>query len=243
MGHGCSAVPHLPARHPTPVIIHILSWKQSIRHGGLLGEALHGAGEHPAHPHRRLRDLFHWLPRTLTPLQWSVGTWGALICHHPFHYYFLQLALFAAAMPGRFLGTVVHPRRYKCADGLEAWRAGDEQAYLCCIVASEVESVLTTCLWMIRNQRSSPTQLSPTCPSRSRELIMSCSTESAQTQAKARGRKTKQWYRRPRFTADSWEKMWNRHLHWKRCVVCVRHADSWVERTLLDIECAACELY
>ncbi|KAK2079116.1 hypothetical protein QBZ16_002807 [Prototheca wickerhamii] len=75
-----------------------------------------------------------------------------------------HLALFAAAMPGRFLGTVVHPRRYN------------------------------------------------------RELIMSCSTESAQTQAKARGRKTKQWYRRPRFTADSWEKMWNRHLHWKRSV-------------------------
>ncbi|KAL6769085.1 hypothetical protein ACKKBG_A17425 [Auxenochlorella protothecoides x Auxenochlorella symbiontica] len=74
-----------------------------------------------------------------------------------------HVALFAAAMPGRFLGTEVRPRKFN------------------------------------------------------REYIISCCNEAAQRRDVLRGQAPRAWYKgKPRLTGDSWEKMWNKHIHWKR---------------------------
>ncbi|RMZ54515.1 hypothetical protein APUTEX25_002091, partial [Auxenochlorella protothecoides] len=87
-----------------------------------------------------------------------------------------QVALFAAAMPGRFLGTEVRPRKFKCVAG---WSG-------CHVIDGH------------------------------REYIISCCNEAAQRRDVLRGQAPRAWYKgKPRLTGDSWEKMWNKHIHWK----------------------------
>ncbi len=51
----------------------------------------------------------------------------------------------------------------------------------------------------------------------SREYILSCTDEAAKRRQALRGQVPTTWYKgKPRLTSDSWEKMWNDHLHWKR---------------------------
>ncbi|GAB4818272.1 hypothetical protein N2152v2_005318 [Parachlorella kessleri] len=50
-----------------------------------------------------------------------------------------------------------------------------------------------------------------------REYILSCTDEAAKRRQALRGQVPTTWYKgKPRLTSDSWEKMWNDHLHWKR---------------------------
>ncbi|WPT10715.1 hypothetical protein PSENEW3n2_00001887 [Picochlorum sp. SENEW3] len=50
-----------------------------------------------------------------------------------------------------------------------------------------------------------------------REYVINVTNEHAKRREAASGKVPRQWFKgRPRLTDQSWEKMWNAHLHWKR---------------------------
>jgi hypothetical protein len=50
-----------------------------------------------------------------------------------------------------------------------------------------------------------------------REYVINVTNEHARRREAASGKVPRQWFKgRPRLTDQSWEKMWNAHLHWKR---------------------------
>lgn len=50
-----------------------------------------------------------------------------------------------------------------------------------------------------------------------REYVINVTNEHARRREAVSGKVPRQWFKgRPRLTDQSWEKMWNAHLHWKR---------------------------
>lgn len=50
-----------------------------------------------------------------------------------------------------------------------------------------------------------------------REYMINVTNEHARRREAMAGKVPRQWFKgRPRLTDQSWEKMWNSHLHWKR---------------------------